>query len=299
MTTSVRGGRKRALSACVRRWLGLHRRGEQALGEAVGIDVVVGVARYLLAAGAASAAVLATQTTSAFHPSFVMSPKALAFVERHEGVVYHPYQDPAGIPACTGGAGHVIDWRYCTPAQLRQTITPAQVTGWLAADTGAARSCVTGALTAHVTQYQYEALVDLVFNAGCGSLGYRNVAGLINTGRLAEVPAALSRTAVTAGGRYLPGLYQRRLDEGALFAHGYYGAGIGYYLPPKPLTAAQRAERELRARTGFYSWLAWYLHEGAWKKYAVHATVVRPHVPRTVPHGWWLRERRFVKARRR
>jgi GH24 family phage-related lysozyme (muramidase) len=280
----------------VRAFLRRHEKAEEELGVAAGAVALwqVLAAVGIVGAGVACAAVLSTST---YHPSYPLSPKATAFIERHEGVRYHPYQDPSGIAACTVGAGHVLGWRYCTAADLRETFTPAQVRAFLVHDTGGARACITSRITHYVTQYEYEALVDLVFNAGCGSLYYRNVAGLVNAGAFSRVPYALSTTATTAGGRFLAGLYQRRIDEGVLFSRGYYGAGIGYFVAPKPLTKAQRAEHALRAKTGYWSWLAWYLHEGRWHAYAVHATIVRPHVPARIPSAWWRRERIFVKAR--
>lgn len=271
-----------------------HRRAEGAV-EAMGMALAWRLlAATVLGAGVASAAVLTTES-SAYHPSYVMSAKGLAFVERHEGVVLHPYNDAGGV--CTEGAGHVLHFSRCTSAELRSTITPARADALLGADTGTAQACIRSRVTHPIDLPQYEALVDLAFNAGCGSLYYRNVIGLVNAGALGQVPYALSTTAVTAAGHYLAGLYQRRLDEGALFSKGYYGVGIGYYAPPRKLTAAERAEAKLRAKTGFYPWLAWYLHEGDWRAYAVHASVVRPNVPRKIGAAWWRRERAFVGAR--
>ena len=73
---------------------------------------------------------------------------------------------------------------------------------------------------------------------------------------------------------------------------------------PKPRTPAQKkraakaaVEVKLRARTGYWSWLPWYLGEGAWKRYGTHAATVRPSVSRHVPAAWWRRERVFVRAR--
>lgn len=275
-----------------------HKKAEEELAITAGFAIgwrLIGAA--LLGAGVASAAVLSSSTTTTYHPAYPLSPKAVAFIERHEGVRYHPYQDPSGIAACTEGAGHVMAWAYCTPAQLRETITPAQVAAFLVRDSGVARSCITSHVTHPIGQPEYEALVDLVFNAGCGSLYYRNVVGYVNAGDNARLAGAWEATAVTAGGRYLGGLAQRRIDEVNLALRGYYGAGIGYYVRPRPLTKAQRAEAALRAKTGYYPWLAWYLHEGAWRHYAVHATIVRPRVPAVIPSTWWRRERAFVRAR--
>lgn len=286
------------------RYIRRHKSAEEKLAEGVAVGVGVRVAMSILAAGAASAAITYVATEpSTFHPNFPPSAKLVAFVERHEGVRYVPYQDPGGKRICTVGAGHVLSWHYgCTAAQLRTTYSPAQVAAFLRSDLGSARSCITGAFTRHLTQPEYEALVDMVFNAGCGSLGFhyggRTIAGTVAAGDVALLPGVWEHIAVTASGVYLGGLAERRADEVALYTRSYYGAGIGYFVAPRPLTKLQRAELALRERTGYYSWLAWYLHEGAWRPYAVHAAIVRPHIPARIPAAWWRRERAFVKARR-
>jgi lysozyme len=281
------------------RWFVTHRRGEEVLAEvSVGFIASRLAVALGLGAGVAAAAVLAAQPAPTYHPAFTLSVKGIAFVERHEGVRFQPYNDPSARPLCTVGVGHVLNWHgRCTPAQLAQTYTPAQVTTLLVADSSVAQQCIRTRVTHPITQPQYDALVDLVFNAGCGSLDYRGVIDEINTGQLDAVPASLERTAVTAGGAPLPGLVTRRQDEAALFARGFYGAGIGYWLPPKPLTKRQLAEAALRARTGYWAWLDWRLAEGPWKGYAPRAFGVRPHVPAAVPAAWWRRERAFLAAR--
>lgn len=76
--------------------------------------------------------------------------------------------------------------------------------------------------------------------------------------------------------------------------------------PPKPATAAQKkaaakaaAEKRLRGRAGYWSWLAWRLGEAAWKPYGKSNPKVRPHVPRQVPAAWWRREHAYLKERTR
>jgi hypothetical protein len=54
---------------------------------------------------------------------------------------------------------------------------------------------------------------------------------------------------------------------------------------------------KLRAKTGYWAWLQWYLGEGDWAHYPMRAEKVRPHVPLVIPPAWWLAERRFIKAR--
>jgi hypothetical protein len=54
---------------------------------------------------------------------------------------------------------------------------------------------------------------------------------------------------------------------------------------PVPLTPAQK----LRAKTGYWSWLAWKLGEGDWAHYKPADPLVRPNVPKLIPMTWWRR----------
>lgn len=53
----------------------------------------------------------------------------------------------------------------------------------------------------------------------------------------------------------------------------------------------------LRARTGWFAWVAWRLGEGDWEHYPKGAKRVRPNVPRVIPAGWWLRYGKFLRNR--
>lgn len=69
---------------------------------------------------------------------------------------------------------------------------------------------------------------------------------------------------------------------------------------PKPApkqTPAQKRAAALRAETGYWPWLAWYIGEQAWKPYGPRNATVRPHVAPRVPASWWRREREFLAAR--
>lgn len=73
--------------------------------------------------------------------------------------------------------------------------------------------------------------------------------------------------------------------------HGYAVGGYHPVAPPKPKPVNPAvAPVVLRAKTGFYSWLAWRLGEQAWKGYGKTNPTVRPNVPRAVPNTWWARE---------
>jgi GH24 family phage-related lysozyme (muramidase) len=275
-----------------------HKHAEETLAEAVGINIATRIVAAALAAGAASAAItaIATQTTTVYHPTAPLSTKGAAFIARNEGLRLVPYFD--GAVACTVGVGHLIHYGGCTPYDYAHwTLTLPQAMTLLMHDAGRATACVHQTITRRITVPQDDALVDLTFNAGCGSLGWReppywrSIASLVNTGQLGSVPATLAHTATTAGGRYLPGLYTRRVAEGVLFKRGFYGAGIGYWTAPVPPAIAA-----LRAKTGYWSWLAWRLGREAWKPYGHANPAVRPHVPRRVPITWWTRLHAFVAA---
>lgn len=62
--------------------------------------------------------------------------------------------------------------------------------------------------------------------------------------------------------------------------------------PPTP-------QEKLRAMTGFYSWVAWKLGEGPWKKYGKANKTVRPNVPRRIPLNWWKRLVLFLANRKK
>jgi GH25 family lysozyme M1 (1,4-beta-N-acetylmuramidase) len=76
--------------------------------------------------------------------------------------------------------------------------------------------------------------------------------------------------------------------------------------PSKPVTTTTPAKpkvvrvaaAKLRARTGYWSWLAWRLGEGAWRDYRPATATVRPRVRAAVPSVWWRNERAFTRARK-
>lgn len=64
-------------------------------------------------------------------------------------------------------------------------------------------------------------------------------------------------------------------------------------MPAYPLTP----EEQLRAKTGWFMWVAWKLGEGAWKPYGAANRRVRPDVPLPVPPSWWSRYGKFLRNR--
>lgn len=87
-----------------------------------------------------------------------ISDKGLEFTKVAEGVRLKAYQDTGGV--WTIGVGH-------TKGVVKGMVaTSAQVDAWLKEDIVEAEDCVTRKVFVPLTQGQYDALVDFVFNLG-------------------------------------------------------------------------------------------------------------------------------------
>lgn len=94
-----------------------------------------------------------------------------------------------------------------------------------------------------------------------------------------------------------------------LWSHGHPGAPNTYKLSydrrEHQLLRLPVTERkpppgsDLRAMTGYWSWLKWSLGEGEWKPYKASDMTVRPRVRRMIPLEWWRRRAAFVLARKK
>jgi lysozyme len=281
----------------VGRFMRRHKRAEEDAAATAGLELVWTILKRagLVGAGIASAAVVSTITSGGgptYHPQFSLSVMGAAFITRYEGSVSHLYNDPFN---CTIGVGHLVHMGVCAPADYKRWpgLTQAQATSLLMHDAATAETYVRESVTHPIDQPQFDALVSFTFNVGGGGLQSSSALRDVNAGDFAAVPAALAKWS-SASGHFLAGLYARRQAEAHLFLTGDYGAGIGKYVPPKPapLTKAQK----LRAKTGYWSWLAWQLGDGAWKGYGPANPKVRPHVATRVAHAWWTAEAAHVKA---
>jgi len=94
-----------------------------------------------------------------------------------------------------------------------------------------------------------------------------------------------------------------------LWSFGHQGAPNSYRLSadprvkqflrnPIPVYVPTRADR-LRARTGWFAWMAWALGEGDWKGYGKANRKVRPDVTKRIPLSWWRRRARYLLNRKK
>lgn len=94
-----------------------------------------------------------------------------------------------------------------------------------------------------------------------------------------------------------------------LWSFGHQGAPNLYRLSqdPRPRqfcrnplpTYIPTPQDKLRAKTGWFAWMAWYEGEGDWRNYGPKNPKVRPNVPSVIPPTWWARRVQFLLRRKR
>jgi lysozyme len=137
----------------------------------------------------------------------------VALTEQSEGLELTAYLCPAGH--LTIGYGHTGP--DVTPGM---TITQAQAQDLLAQDLATAGNGVTQVVTVALTDNQYAALTDFVFNLGIGSLTESTLLSLLNKGDYAGAADQFlvwDKAHVNGQLVTLPGLATRRQNERTLF----------------------------------------------------------------------------------
>ncbi|MGA2903727.1 MAG: lysozyme [Candidatus Korobacteraceae bacterium] len=137
------------------------------------------------------------------------SNKGLALTQQFEGLRLTAYQDQVG--KWTIGYGHTGP-----DVQPGLTITQDQANALLVQDVASAVASVNRMVTVPLTQNQFDALVDFVFNLGSGNLASSTLLRELNAGNSAAA-AAQFVVWVYAGGVVSQGLLKRRQAEQALF----------------------------------------------------------------------------------
>lgn len=105
------------------------------------------------------------------------SNQGLDLLKRSEGLELMPYRDTAGL--LTIGYGHKI----IPPATFDSGITLAVAEQMLGYDVQLAEKIVTNLVKVPLTQGQFDALVDFVFNLGGGRLAHSTLLVDLNLGR--------------------------------------------------------------------------------------------------------------------
>jgi lysozyme len=142
--------------------------------------------------------------------NYKYSSAGLDLTEQFEGCRLTAYQDQVGV--WTIGYGH-------TGADVKQglTITQDQASILLASDLAWAVTCVNKSVTAAISQNQFDALVDFVFNLGCANFCQSTLLRKVNGGQFADAAKEFMRWN-RAGGKVVAGLTRRRQAEADLFS---------------------------------------------------------------------------------
>lgn len=155
--------------------------------------------------------------------SYQISDNGIAFIKRYEGSKTTVYNDVAGLP--TIGVGHLL-----TPTELQgrfvkvgadnvplsQALTDSQVNTLLQQDLQPAMQAVTKAVSATITQAQFDMLTSLCFNIGAGHFKSSTLVKVLNEGNFDQATNEFLRWN-KAGGAEVDGLTNRRRAEATNF----------------------------------------------------------------------------------
>lgn len=136
------------------------------------------------------------------------SKSGLDLTERFEGCRLKAYQDSVGV--WTIGYGHTKDVRSF------DTCTQDQAEKWLQEDVADAVATVNRLVHVALTQGQFDALVDFVFNLGGVDFEHSTLLKMLNAGDFEGAANQFERWSF-AGGVKLAGLLRRREAEEAEF----------------------------------------------------------------------------------
>jgi lysozyme len=135
-----------------------------------------------------------------------ISTEGLELVKRSEGFSGQVYKDVAGWP--TIGYGH----KLVVGESFPDGITEVQATTLLLSDVATAEKAISRLVKVALTQGQFDALVDFVFNLGAGRLANSTLLRYLNAGAYANAGLQLMLWD-HAGGEEVAGLKARRQAE--------------------------------------------------------------------------------------
>jgi lysozyme len=124
--------------------------------------------------------------------------------EQFEGCSLTAYQDSGGV--WTLGYGHTAG------VAQGMTCTQAQAEAWLTQDIQWGVAVVNNLVTVQLTQGEFDALVDFVFNVGSGNFASSTMLRMLDAGNFAGAADQFARWDL-AGGQVVAGLLRRRIAE--------------------------------------------------------------------------------------
>tara|TARA_R100001463_G_scaffold53100_1_gene104060 strand:- start:1680 stop:2117 length:438 start_codon:yes stop_codon:yes gene_type:complete len=137
-----------------------------------------------------------------------ISQNGLELIKHFEGCELEAYKCAAGV--WTIGYGHI------KTAEEGMVISQSYADELLEGEIVEYEDYVKAAVTAPLSQDQFDALVSWTFNLGNGNLNASTMLKVLNRGEYEEVPNQMKRWN-KAGGKVLEGLIRRREAEANLF----------------------------------------------------------------------------------
>ena len=131
-----------------------------------------------------------------------------ALIRQHEGLLLAAYQDIGGV--WTIGYGHTLGVR------AGQVINGEEAESMLEQDLVAVDKCLSNSIRVSVTQNQWDALADFVFNLGCHAFVGSTLLKLLNDGNYEAASAEFPKWDHD-NGKVVEGLLERRIEEQTLF----------------------------------------------------------------------------------
>ena len=133
------------------------------------------------------------------------SKQGLALTEQFESCRLTAYRDVKGVLT--------IGWGHCGPEVVEGlTYTQDQADSQLVMDTLHATATVNRLVTVPLSQNEFDAAVDLVFNIGSGNFAGSTMLKLLNAGQFSEA-ADQFQLWDHASGQVVAGLLRRRIAE--------------------------------------------------------------------------------------
>lgn len=140
-----------------------------------------------------------------------ISQSGIDLIKHYESFRADAYLDGGGVPTIGWGTTYING----KPVQLGMTCTEAQATDWLTADCQRAVSAVSSLVKRVLTQDQFDALVDFVYNVGETNFKISHLLSAVNQGNWEEAQRQILRWNHDHG-EVVKGLTRRRLSEAEL-----------------------------------------------------------------------------------
>jgi lysozyme len=152
----------------------------------------------------------ATSSTGRFPPRALNTSSAgVQFIRDNEKLRLSKYPDGGGYSI---GYGHHIQPGETFPA----TISTARAEQLLQADIAAAESAIDASVSAPLSQGEFDALVDFVFNEGAGTFSGSSILSALNAGNYTAARAAFAHY-TTSQGKQVSALVTRRKAEQSMW----------------------------------------------------------------------------------